>query len=311
MSLGCLSQGSFVKESLGDTIASSIFEGLLCLRSGEKKCFTNHLDIVCSSMVQISVVKSPVLPPTCRAPSCLETPWALWCLRDCPIPPPPATVWSHRAQGGGLNLTKCAMSVPNPHLTQRLFLPLQVFFQVRPPGPSHEETPLSGSRGESCGLRGVKVEEPWAEGCVFQPKHAILHPTQLPPGPLFLEGLLRANKSCKKRHSNRGAWCLGFPGLIHWYLTFWAAPKPFAVSMCTENVNDWATVCYEDLLMTVCWGTFFFLWLFYNCKRKKIVWMSCMWGISREMGRPPIISKGWGEGCLHLFQGKTERGRGE
>lgn len=32
---------------------------------------------------------------------------------------------------------------------------------------------------------------------MFQPKHAILHPTQLPPGPHFLEGLLRANKSCK------------------------------------------------------------------------------------------------------------------
>lgn len=105
-------------------------------------------------------------------------------------------------------------------------LSLQVFFQVWPPGPSHEETPLNRSRGESCGLRGVKVEEPWAEGCVFQPKHAILHPTQLPPGPHFLEGLLRANKSCKKRHSNHGAWCLGFPGLIHWYLTFWVAPKP-------------------------------------------------------------------------------------
>lgn len=101
-----------------------------------------------------------------------------------------------------------------------------MFFQVWPPGPSHEETPLNRSRGESCGLRGVKVEEPWAEGCVFQPKHAILHPTQLPPGPHFLEGLLRANKSCKKRHSNHGAWCLGFPGLIHWYLTFWVAPKP-------------------------------------------------------------------------------------
>lgn len=82
-------------------------------------------------------------------------------------------------------------------LTRSLALALQVFFQVWPPGPSHEETPLNGSRGESCGLRGVKVEEPWAEGCVFQPKHAILHPTQLPPGPHFLEGLLRANKSCK------------------------------------------------------------------------------------------------------------------
>lgn len=117
---------------------------------------------------------------------------------ECQVPPPPAVFWSSRARGGA-SAPRAALRVAfgGRGLTRSLALALQVFFQVWPPGPSHEETPLSGSRGESCGLRGVKVEEPWAEGCVFQPKHAILHPTQLPPGPHFLEGLLRANKSCK------------------------------------------------------------------------------------------------------------------
>lgn len=36
-----------------------------------------------------------------------------------------------------------------------------------------------------------------------------------------------------------------------------------------------------------------------------------MWGISHEMGRPPIISKGWGEGVCTFLEGKPERGEGE
>lgn len=189
-------------------------------------------------------------------------------------------------------------------------LSLQVFFQVWPPGPSHEETPLNRSRGESCGLRGVKVEEPWAEGCVFQPKHAILHPTQLPPGPHFLEGLLRANKSCKKRHSNHGAWCLGFPGLIHWYLTFWVAPKPLPWACALRMLMIGRLYAMRIYWRLYAEAHFFSCGCFITVREKKKVWMSCMWGISCEMGRPPIISKGWGEGCLHLFRGKTERGKG-
>jgi len=178
-------------------------------------------------MLLMSVEKSLVLLPTCRASGCPQTPWVLPCIHEMPNCPSRSCVLEQQSKAGGsLSHAYGVVRASSRGLTHNLTLALQVFFQVWPPGPSHEETPLNGSRGESCGLRGVKVEEPWVEGCVFQPKHAILHPTQLPPGPHFLEGLLRANKSCKKRHSNRGAWCLGFPGLIHWYLTFWVAPKP-------------------------------------------------------------------------------------
>lgn len=146
--------------------------------------FANRWEVVRGLILQMNVVKSAVLPPICRAPGCPQTPWVVLCYPgNAKSLLQQLWFWSSRRGGSGL--------------TRGLALALQVFLQVWPPGPSHEETPLSGSRGESCGLRGVKVEEPWAEGCVFQPKHAILHPTQLPPGPRFPEGLLRANKSCK------------------------------------------------------------------------------------------------------------------
>lgn len=47
---------------------------------------------------------------------------------------------------------------------------------------------------------------------MFQPKHATLHPTQLPPGPL-LGRSFEGKKSHVRSDSARGVWCLGGPGL--------------------------------------------------------------------------------------------------
>lgn len=64
-----------------------------------------------------------------------------------------------------------------------------------------------GEEVESCGRRDFKVKQPWKKGCVFQPKHAILHPNPVASrASLPWKAFRGLNKSCKKRHSDRLVW---------------------------------------------------------------------------------------------------------
>lgn len=68
---------------------------------------------------------------------------------------------------------------------------------------------------------------------MFQPKHATLHPTQLPPGPLL--GRSFEGKTSHVR-SDRAPVVCGVWACHRYLSSEWSKP---AVSMCTENVNGW------------------------------------------------------------------------
>lgn len=173
----------------------------------------------------------------------------------------------------------------------------QVFLQVWPPGPAHEEAPLKEQRDEPCRLKEasrLRGGHGRRDACTSQSMPFCFLPSYL-QGPLFgrsFEGY-KSHVRSGIAPTVHGVW-VTLDSPRHWFLTFWEAP---------ESLLPWA--CALRMLMggmTVCWGsitdcmvrqTFFFpLVVANNCKRqkKKAVWMFCVWGVYQGMSWQPIIS---------------------
>lgn len=176
-------------------------------------------------------------------------------------------------------------------------LPLwQVFFQVWPPGPAHEEAPLKEQRDESCRLKEasrLRGGHGRRDACNSQSMPFCFLSSYL-QGPLFgrsFEGY-KSHVRSGIAPMVHGVWVTPDSPLVPNLLR---GSKLLAVSMRTENVSGWDG-CVEDLLLTVWWGRLFFsppMWYQITArdrKKKKAVWMFCVWGVYQGMSWPPIIS---------------------
>lgn len=162
----------------------------------------------------------------------------------------------------------------------------QVFLQVRPPGPAHEEAPVREQSRESCRLKRLPGWETAVEEGASSSQSM---PFCTPPSclqDLYVDGLSRA-KEVMSEAAER-PWCVvfGWPWTRHWYLS-----SEWSLSLCREHVHwgcEWLGGCLEGLLRTVWWGGVFPL--VYETARdsRNVVWMFCVWGAYCGMRWPPI-----------------------
>lgn len=184
-------------------------------------------------------------------------------------------------------------------------LPLQVFLQVWPPGPAHEEAPLREKRDESCRLKEasrLRGGHGRRDACTSQSMPFCFLPSYL-QGPLFgrsFEGY-KSHVRIGIAPTVHGVW-VTLDSPRHWFLTFWEAPEPFAVSMRTENVNGW-----DDCMLRIYYwlygeADFFFppcgsKWLQETEKKKQFECFVC-----EEYTKGWVDHQSFPEGCLHLIK---------
>lgn len=91
------------------------------------------------------------------------------------------------------------------------------------------------NEGSQVILERLQGEIALCEGCEFQPKHASLHPNQLPSRPHFLQEALQGLSIVWMRHSHHTVLLLELTGPVHyWCFIFWVAclkPSPWACAL--------------------------------------------------------------------------------
>lgn len=183
-------------------------------------------------------------------------------------------------------------------------LPLwQVFLQVWPPGPAHEEAPLKEQRDESCRLKEasrLRGGHGRRDACNSQSMPFCFLSSYL-QGPLFgrsFEGY-KSHVRSGIAPMVHGVWVTPDSPLVPNLLR---GSKLLAVSMRTENVSGWDG-CVEDLLLTVWWGRLFFsppMWYQITARdrKKKKKQFECF--VCEEYTKGWVDHQSFPEGCLHL-----------